>query len=217
MDNICYIICALDPGNVHIEKQPGDLVIAADKGYLRARELGVAPDVILGDFDSLGHVPPDEGILVFPTEKDYTDLDLALREGTARGYDRFCILGAMGGRPDQTAANYQLLASLADRGARGVLAGDAWSACVIKNASVELPSRASGLVSLFALGGNAEGVCVEGLKYALSDAVLSPLFPLGVSNEFCGNKARIEVKKGLLLVLWQHAPDDILKILRQPK
>lgn len=205
MDGICYIFGALDPGKIHIEKTSADLLIAADGGLDRARALGLEPDLILGDFDSLGRVPQEENVTVFPPEKDYTDLDLALRIGLERNCKSFCIFGAMGGRPDHSFANYQLLASLAEKGMRGLLCGEGWCASAVHDGFLELPPREKGYVSVFSVSEKAEGVCLEGLKYSLENASLSSLFPLGVSNEFTGSAVKISVREGTLLVLWQES------------
>ena len=63
MEKLCWIFCALEPGDIRLRKEPGDLVIAADRGYAHAKKAGIMPDLILGDFDSLGEVPPEDGVL----------------------------------------------------------------------------------------------------------------------------------------------------------
>lgn len=70
---------------------PEELVIACDAGYRSAREAGVLPHLLIGDFDSLGEQLP-EGIetLRFPVEKDDTDGMLALREGLRPGLPPLC-------------------------------------------------------------------------------------------------------------------------------
>ena len=203
MEKLCWIFCALEPGDIRLRKEPGDLVIAADRGYAHAKKAGIAPDLILGDFDSLGEVPPEDGVLVFPKEKDYTDAWLAVAEGKKRGFARFCLFGALGGRIDHSAANLQLLSSLAGEGKRGYLLGDGYAASVIGNGELRFAPRPDGRISVFAFGGDAVGVTIEGLKYALSDGKLDTAFPLGVSNEFCGKSARVAVKDGQILVLWE--------------
>ena len=204
MERVCWIFCALEPGRFRLDRAPGDLVIAADGGYAHLQNAGIRPDVILGDFDSLGHRPPEEDALVFPAEKDYTDSDLAIREGIARGYRRFCIFGALGGaRLDHMIANFQLLSSLAHKGMRGYLAGEGQAAVVVEDSEIRFSARKGGYISIFAFGGQAQGVEIEGLKYSLSGASLDTRFPLGVSNEFTGQDARVAVKKGQLLILWQ--------------
>lgn len=195
----CVIFCA---GEFHGLLEPvGDAVcIAADGGLKHLEELGIAPDVILGDFDSLGYVP--QKAHVFPVEKDDTDSMLAARQGLELGCDRFVFYGALEGpRLDHTVANFQTLQFLADRGARGVLVGEDTLVTVIKNDTLEL-TAGKGTVSVFCLGETAKGVTLRGLKYNLENGTLTPGFPLGVSNHLIGTPASITVTDGSLLIFY---------------
>ena len=197
----CIIFCAagFDDLVQPIEKE--DFVIAADGGLVHTEKLGIVPDVILGDFDSLGHVP--EGANVFPVEKDDTDAMLAVRRGLSLGYREFVLYGSLDGpRLDHTIANFQTLQYLADHGAVGYLAGTGYLVTVVKNGSISFPASAEGTVSVFCMGRDAEGVTLKGLYYPLENGTLSAGFPLGVSNHFTGNPSEITVKNGSLLVLW---------------
>ena len=197
----CVIFCAAGFDAPAEAILPGDFVIAADGGVKHTEKLGLNPDVILGDFDSLGFVP--EGATVYPVEKDDTDAMLAVRRGLQRGYRRFVIYGGLDGdRLDHTLANFQTLQYLADRDAVGYLVGSEYLVTVVKNGQICFPAESKGIVSLFCLGPDAGGVTLRGLKYPLENGTLSSGFPLGVSNHFVGEKAEISVKNGSLLVLW---------------
>ena len=180
---------------------PEDLLIAADGGLKHLQSLNISPHIILGDFDSLGYVP--ENATVFPVEKDDTDAMLAIRCGLSRGFDRFLLYGALDGpRLDHTVANFQALQFLADRGARGYLIGNTQIATVVKNAAITFPADACGILSVFCMGADAEGVTLQGLQYELENATLTPGFPLGVSNHFVGKAATVSVKNGSLLLIY---------------
>ena len=180
---------------------PGDLVIAADKGLQYAQQLGIRPDIILGDFDSLGYVP--DGAQVFPVEKDDTDAMLAVRAGLSALCREFVLYGALDGdRVDHTVANFQLLAFLADRGARGTLIGLTQCATVIKDGTITFPGEFEGTLSVFCLGTDARGVTIRGAKYCVEQVALTSTFPLGVSNSFAGREVEISVEKGRLLVIY---------------
>ena len=197
----CVIFCAAGFDFLAEDIAADDFVIAADGGLEHTKKLGLTPDVILGDFDSLGFQP--EGAEVFPVEKDDTDAMLAVRYGLDRGYDRFVLYGGLDGeRLDHTLANFQTLQYLADRGAVGYLVGKKYLVTVVKNGRLSFPEEAEGILSGFCLGPDAEGVTLSGLKYPLENGALTSGFPLGVSNHFVGKKAVISVKNGSLLVLW---------------
>lgn len=198
----CIIFCAASFDGLLEPIREDDFVIAADGGLRHTQALGLPPDCILGDFDSLGYVP--QGARVYPARKDDTDSMLAIREGLDRGFREFIIYGALDGeRPDMALANYQALMFLACRGARGVLVGRRFLACGIRNGSLSFPAGHRGTISVFCLGGDARGVTLEGLSYPLHDAVLTAGFPLGVSNRFLGGPAEVAVRDGSLLILWE--------------
>ena len=200
----CVIFCA---GGFDQPVQPvaaEDCVIAADGGLRHTEKLGLKPDVVLGDFDSLGYTP--SGANVFPVEKDDTDAMLAVRRGLSMGYREFILYGGLDGRRlDHTIANLQTLQFLADHGAKGYLVGLDYIATVITREKLTFPQGAKGILSLFCLGPDATGITLEGLQYPLRDGVLTSGFPLGVSNHFVGEPAYITVKNGSLLALWDRA------------
>ena len=128
----CYIVGAGDFTPRGFAPVPGDLVLAADGGYRALYSLGYTPDLLLGDFDSLGDLPlpPDLPVLRFPARKDDTDTGLALRHGLDRGYRDFALYGCAGGRVDHLLANLQSMARISRLGATIRLAApeyDAWA------------------------------------------------------------------------------------------
>ena len=198
----CVIFCAAECDGLARPIGPESFVIAADGGLRHTEKLGIAPDAVLGDFDSLGFCP--EGANVFPVEKDDTDAMLAVRLGLRRGCDEFLLYGSLDGpRLDHTVANFQTLQYLADHGAVGYLIGNTTMVTVVKNGKITFPAGCSGTVSVFCMGKDAEGVTETGLFYGIEDGVFTSGFPLGVSNHFTGKKAEISVKNGSLLVLWE--------------
>ena len=90
-----------------------DYIVCLDRGYEIAASLGITPDLILGDFDSAQAAPPEDigvPVLRYPPEKDYTDLELALRVLDPKDWPDLLIIGGLGGRLDHTVANIQMLA-----------------------------------------------------------------------------------------------------------
>lgn len=222
----CYIVGAGDFTPRGFAPVPGDLVLAADGGYRALCSLGYTPDLLLGDFDSLGDLPlpPDLPVLRFPARKDDTDTGLALRHGLDRGFRDFALYGCAGGRVDHLLANLQSMARVSRLGATIRLAApeyDAWALtgpapdtpapatpaapdalAPAAAAVLALPPRPGGtLVSVFCHGDRAEGVTLTGLAYPLSDAALAGDFPLGVSNRRLeGRPATVSVRRGTLLI-----------------
>lgn len=198
---ICYIVGAGSFAEV-IAPGPLDFVIAADGGYLHLAAAGVRVDLLMGDFDSLAGIPDGVRVQRFPSEKDDTDMMIAIKAGLELGFRRFALYGSVGGRLDHTLANAQALRYLSRRGAAGYMMGEGMALTVIERGEQRFPARCRGLISVFSVGDTAEGVWIEGLKYPLRDARLTCDMPQGVSNEFTGVPARIGVKRGALLLLW---------------
>ena len=197
----CVIFCAAEFDALAAPLMEDDFLLAADGGLRHLQRLHMAPDGILGDFDSLGYVP--EHARVFPVEKDDTDAMLAARQGLKLGYREFLFYGSLDGpRLDHTIANFQTLQFLADRGAVGYLIGKDYLVTVARNETLLFPAEAEGILSVFCMGEAAQGVTLENLKYPLERYRLTSGFPLGVSNHFIGERARITVENGSLLILW---------------
>ena len=203
MEPICYIVGACPPGELRLAPGHPAFVIAADQGLRHLEAAGIAPDLIVGDFDSLGAVPQGPNVVCHPVEKDDTDMMLAVKAGLARGYRTFVLYGGLGGRLDHTYANFQALTYLARRGAVGYLVGQGAAAAAVAAGRLTFPAGLEGWIGVFCPDGEARGVEIEGLYYTLRDGLLTSGFPLGASNHFTGQAASVSVREGTLLVMWR--------------
>ena len=205
---ICYIAGALSlTPSLCPHPMAGDYVIAADRGYDSLMAYGVTPDLVVGDFDSLGRTPVHPNVIQLPCAKDDTDMVFALRRGLDLGYRRFVLLGGVGGRLEHTLGNLQILDWLTTQGAQGFLAGEKTVATALRDGSLTFPPSLSGYLSVFCNSGTAQGVTLTGLKFLLENAVLTSSFPVGVSNEFLGQPAQVSVREGCLLLVWEDKGD----------
>lgn len=204
MGSICYIVGAAPLDGRLPQPKPGDVLIAADAGYTTLTEAGLTPDLVIGDFDTLGAPPEHPNVITHDPVKDDTDMILAVRWALEHGYRTFEFYGVLGGkRLDLTVASFQTLRFLRMRGARGLLLGDGWNITVFDHGTLRFPPEARGTLSVFCAGSPCTGVTLRGLKYTMDDGVITGAFPIGVSNAFIGEQAEITVKKGMLYVLWQ--------------
>lgn len=200
---ICYIVGAGENFGLDFTPGDGDLVIAADGGLEYLKKAGITPDVIIGDFDSLGYAPEGENVIKLNVCKNETDALSAAEYGLDKGYAEFRLYCGTGGRTDHTIANIQLLTYLAKRNAKGYLFDKDSVLTVIKNGEYNFDSDCTGFLSVFSLSDKSSGVYLENLKYELSDAVLTSDYALGTSNEFILGKAgSIKVKDGTLLIVF---------------
>lgn len=212
---ICYIVGAGENYGLNFMPGQGDYVIAVDGGFQYLTQENIPADLVIGDFDTLQYVPDHPNVVKLPPEKDDTDMRAAIREGIEKGYEIFRIYCGTGGRIDHTIANLQLLAELAEGGRQGFLFDRECVITAVKNAEMRFPESASGYLSVFAHSGKAEGVFERGLKYQLTDAVLTDTWALGVSNEFIGEEAFVSVRKGTLLVVFPRTAIDSISVIPQ--
>ncbi len=179
-----------------------DCILCTDGGMDVARKYDITPHLILGDFDSLkGELPADTEILRFPSEKDYTDLELAVIESISRGASEIIIAGGMGGRLDHTIANIQILMNYSR--SCPITMRDGRNLCFMLYGPCdlfEIETVANSYLSLFSLTDFCTGLSVSGVKYPLSDYTLTNTYPLGISNEFRDHKATLSLEDGSMLI-----------------
>lgn len=175
-----------------------DLCIAADQGYHTAKALGERIDLLLGDFDSIGSVPRDEGVEIrqVPAEKDYTDTQLAVEIALERGAEEIIIIGGLSGRLDHTLSTLAILEDLNTRGVYCTVTDGQNRARYMKSTSTLIARSPYKYLSLIAADEVVKGVDIEGCKYPLKKATLRRSHQFAVSNEITGNVAFISVKKG---------------------
>ncbi len=199
---ICYIIGAGECPCLDFKKEKDDLIIAADGGYMHLLSANIVPDILIGDFDSLGCLPDFKNIIKLNPVKDITDTHAAINIGIENGYDDFVIYGALGGRIDHSLANIQLIASLSQKNIKTEIRSGKTVMTAITNSSIRFNSSYKGYISVFSHTEKCEGVCLRGLKYPLENATLTNSFPLGVSNEFIGDDSKIIITKGTAIIVY---------------
>ena len=210
---ICYVVaaCKENTEKIHIPSNKNDIIIAADGGYDILKSKNIIPDIIIGDFDSVEADLSRENIIKHPIEKDDTDTFLACKLGFEQDFKNFVIYGGVGGRIDHTLANIQALLWVAKRGGRAFLIGNDVIMTVITDTSLSFSADFVGKISVFAQEMLAKGVNISGLKYSAENINLTPEFPLGVSNEFVGERAEISVKEGSLLIVWEQKAEEFIE------
>lgn len=188
--------------------EPGAFIVACDAGYRNAETLGVVPDLIVGDFDSAPQPPVQhERTIVLPHVKDDTDTHFAARWLWQHGCREVTFLGALGGqRFEHTVANLHTALFLAKNGVQVLLADERSELRILcPGQPMTLERKDWTYLSLFPLDGPLTGVEEQGVFYPLQDAVLTPDYPLGVSNEFTAPQAVLSCRAGHGLVVLSRA------------
>ena len=199
-NSICHVVGAGDFFGMEKPKA-NDFVIAADGGLKYLRELGIEADLVIGDFDSYGKIPTSENVIGLPCEKDDTDTAAAVIEAVKMGYKNFMLYGMVGGRFDHTVANLQLIARITKAGMRASIDAGENTYTSLTNGKIELSSLDGGYISIFSHSDISKGVSIKNLKYEVENVEIQNSVALGVSNEFIGKTASIEVKDGTLLII----------------
>ena len=194
------------------DADPHDFVICADGGLDVALEADRGVDLVIGDLDSVS----EEALAVaraggadierHPADKDESDLELALGAAVSRAPSKISVHLASGGRLDHQLANLLVLASprWAATALSAVVGRDrVW---VVRGSRV-LPIGVGAPLALHAIGGPAEGVRTDGLRFDLHDEPLAPMVARGISNEVRRDTPRITVQTGVVLVVASSTED----------
>ena len=195
-----------DPESAKTLVSKGDLIIAANGGSVHCKNLSITPKVIIGDLDSIPKSLFDKWIehkikiLQHETDKDQTDLELALQFALKVNSEDVLILGGLGGRWDHSFANI-LLASKNNFQQLSIsfYSNGDWFHVVTDK--LEIEGAPDQTISILPLGGDAVGVSAIGLKWELDNEDIPHGSSRGVSNLFKSTKSIISVKDGVLLVI----------------
>ncbi|MBQ8345105.1 MAG: thiamine diphosphokinase [Clostridia bacterium] len=203
MKAFIYTGGGVDPKRITEHPRSGDLRIAADAGYRNAKTLGEGVDLLLGDFDSYTDpLPEDIETLRVPTEKDFTDTQLAVETALARGADEIVIIGGLDGRLDHTMANLSILIDLFRRHVPAVITNGLNRVRYLENTGTLIAKSGFSYLSLIPAEDKVKGVSAEGCLYPLKNATLKrDTVGFSTSNQITGNCALITVRKGGLFLI----------------
>lgn len=185
-----------------------DYIICVDGGARYAAALEIAPNVIMGDFDSIRRVDLDNfskrGTIIkeYPTDKDDTDTALALAEALAHKPDEIVIFGAAGTRLDHTLANIHLLRTAAEHGVPARIVNEYNEVRLVTPGRAAVVEGTPGdLFSLLPLSTEVTGIKVRGARWPLEDATFEIGNPYGISNRLAARRAEISINAGLMLLI----------------
>ncbi len=192
--------------------QADDYIIAADGGANHLMKMGILPEIVIGDLDSV-----DENTLFELTsvevrieqyfeDKNETDIELALRYAVELEPSAILIVGALGGRLDQTLANLSILTDPALSGI-DVRLDDGVEEAFFCRKQAEVHGRSGDIVSLIPWHGSVEGVTTKGLQWPLYGESLYADKSRGISNVMSGEAASVRIQAGLLLVVHRRLPE----------
>ena len=183
-----------------------DIIICADGGIKNTLKLGLLPNIVMGDLDSIDvnalDIIKKENIEImkYPKEKDETDTELVLDYLIDRGYESVTMIGCLGNRMDHSLANIYLLKKLLKNRVKAHIIDDKNDITLIDDEIVFVNKRNS-IVSLIPLTDQVDGITSEGLYYPLDNSVMVKDKPYGISNIVVENYAKVQINSGELLIL----------------
>lgn len=192
-----------------LEQINSEIIIGVDKGLEFLYQNQIMPTHIVGDFDSVdGNIiehyknHTQVPIRQFNPVKDSTDTEIAIRLAIELGVKELWILGATGSRLDHVWGNVQTLAVAHEAGVKAYLLDSNNKISLIEKEVCLSKEKVFGkYFSLFPLGGNVEGLSIQGAKYSLENHTLSSYDSLCVSNEMKDDKVKITFSDGLVVLM----------------
>jgi thiamine pyrophosphokinase len=184
--------------------KPDDTIIAADGGAHHCAVMGITPALLVGDFDSLSGIEVEDWerkgteLIHHDPRKDETDLELALLIAQGLAREEALVLGALGGRWDQTFANLLLPAYERLEALKVTFWHDGMWVYLVRRQR-QIQGVGGQTVSLLPVGGDVHGVTTQGLEWPLQGETLKLGATRGVSNVLVHNRASVSVESGLLL------------------
>lgn len=198
-NKICSIICGSPDGSIDRSQVEG-LVICADSGLHHAIAAGIAPDIVVGDFDSCtADIPESAEVIRVSPIKDDTDTILAADTAIQHGCKELRFFCALGGRFDHAFANVQTLEYLHQKGVNATLYGSGEKLRLLHQGDSVKIGKFDGFVSLFAFT-ETSTVTEYGMKYPLVRYRLDRAYPLGISNEVAEAEAEVIVHSGAVIL-----------------
>ena len=185
--------------------RPDDFILCADGGTRHALALGLTPNVVIGDLDSVTEEErrkmKEMGVEVmeFSMDKNETDLELTINHALTLEPEQILILAALGGRMDQTLANISLLSDLR-LSTFDVRLTDGVEEIFFCRDQAKVEGRSGDIVSLIPWQGEVTGVFTENLRWHLHYETLYPEKTRGISNEMTSDVATVSITSGLLLI-----------------
>ncbi len=181
-------------------------IIAADAGLFICDKIGVMPDVIIGDMDSVSKTLLDKfiekNVMIkrYPSEKDNTDMEISFRYAFEQKFNEIVVLGGLGKRWDMTFANVLIPSLSIFKDASITFIDDKTCMTILSGEKKkEFFGKKDDIFSIIPLSEKVDGVTLRGFKYLLKDASLEIGSTIGVSNLFMGEKAEVSIKRGRLL------------------
>ncbi len=210
----CLILANGDYGELDLYKKMlanFDLTLCADGGANYAYSLGIVPDYVVGDMDSIDeevrsyYLEKSVIFKKFPRQKDFTDTQLVLSVAEELGVSDITFFGSMGSRIDHTLSNLYSCINLAENNKKISHYNPRCTVYVVAD-KLDLMGNIGEIISVLALTDMVTGLSEKGVEYPLDNVILEKTNPYAISNALAQEKAQITLTSGVIAVIHYHEP-----------
>ncbi len=190
-----------------INKNNYDYIVCADGGANHSYNMGIIPDYIIGDLDSIYseiiefYKLKDVKFEKFPSKKDETDTEICVYLASKLNAKEIDFIGALGGRLDHMIANINLLYYVRNKGIYTKIISEYEDIHIAINEEITINGNIGDTISVIPLNGDAKGVTLENLEYPLNNYDMKFYLPLGISNVMLDEKCSVKVEQGSLIII----------------
>lgn len=190
-----------------INKNNYDYIVCADGGANHSYNMGIIPDYIIGDLDSIYseiiefYKLKDVKFEKFPSKKDETDTEICVYLASKLNAKEIDFIGALGGRLDHMIANINLLYYVRNKGIYTKIISEYEDIHIAINEEITINGDIGDTISVIPLNGDAKGVTLENLEYPLNNYDMKFYLPLGISNVMLDEKCSVKVEQGSLIII----------------
>lgn len=175
-------------------------IICADSGYKHCLNAGIKPNLVIGDFDSSEAPDSDIEYIKLPAEKDDTDTFFTVKYAIEKGFDNLEIFNGIGSRFDHSYSNMLCLAYCRQKNINAFII-DKRNKLIMVNKKITIDNKFYKYFSVFAIGGDVNGLTIKNAYYELDNVNISPFAQFTQSNTFKGMDVEISYKSGNLLLI----------------
>ena len=190
-----------------INKNNYDYIVCADGGANHSYNMGIIPNYIIGDLDSIYseiiefYKLKDVKFEKFPSKKDETDTEICVYLASKLNAKEIDFIGALGGRLDHMIANINLLYYVRNKGIYTKIISEYEDIHIAINEEITINGNIGDTISVIPLNGDAKGVTLENLEYPLNNYDMKFYLPLGISNVMLDEKCSVKVEQGSLIII----------------
>lgn len=194
----------------YLQKNGAEYIIAADGGANSAYKLGIVPNSIIGDLDSIKskvkEYLSDKSKIIKYERQDDTDVEKALKYAIEKGCETVYLLGGTGDRMDHSICNLGIVLKFYNRIRIILLHGKTILHPYSKN--ITLNTIPNETISLYAFDDRTT-ITSKGLKYPLINTTLRFGESESTSNVALGNEVNLKINDGIIFVIRE------LKVMRK--